>query len=268
MNYYQDKRILITGAVSGMGRLMSIAMGSLGGKMILLDIDPTGLTRVKDELLKKNITVSTHICDLALRDQVYNTASQIGQVDILINNAGIVTGKYLLDAPDELIEKTFQVNTLAHFWLVKSFLPGMLERNSGHIVSIASAGGLAATPRMSDYCSSKFAAVGFDESLRLELKKKGSKIKTTVVCPFVVSTGMFEGAKTRFNFLLPILSPEYVVKRIIKAVARGKKRLIMPRFIYTIFPLRLLPVSAQDAILNFLGANNSMDEFVGRTIKT
>ena len=177
MNYYQDKRILITGAASGMGRLMSIAMGSLGGKMILMDIDPTGLIRVKDELLKKNIKVSTHICDLALRDQVYNTASQIGQVDILINNAGIVTGKYFLDAPDELIEKTFQVNTLAHFWLVKSFLPGMLERNSGHIVSIASAGGLAATPRMSDYCSSKFAVVGFDESLRLELKKKGHHVE-------------------------------------------------------------------------------------------
>ena len=80
MNYYQDKRILITGAASGMGRLMSIAMGSLGGKMILMDIDPTGLTRVKDELLKKNIKVSTHICDLALRDQVYNTASRYRKI--------------------------------------------------------------------------------------------------------------------------------------------------------------------------------------------
>lgn len=264
MNYYSGKSILITGAASGMGRLMAIEMGALGGNMVLLDIDHDGLQAVKNELVENNISVTTHMCDLSDRQQIYDTASQIGQVDILINNAGMVTGKYLLDAPDAMIEKTFQVNILAHFWLVKCFLPGMLERDSGHIVSIASAGGLAATPKLTDYCSSKFAAVGFDESLRLELRKKGSLVKTTVVCPYYVDTGMFSGVKTRFNFLLPILKEEYVVKRIVKAVAKGKGRLIMPRFIYTIFPLRLLPVSFQDIIFEFLGLNKTMDDYFGR----
>ncbi len=268
MNYYHDKHILITGAASGIGRLMAEKMGSLGGKLILLDIDALSLESVKNELAANNVSVSTYVCDLSDREKIYETTRQIDHVDILINNAGVVTGKYFLDSPDELIEKTFQVNSMAHFWLVKSFLPGMLERNSGHIVTIASAGGLAATPRMADYCSSKFAAIGFDESLRLEMRKNDSNIKTTLVCPYFINTGMFEGAKTRFNFLLPILKPEYVVRRIVKAVAKGKQRLIMPRFVYSIFPLRLLSVPAQDAIFSFLGVNNSMDDFVGRTIKT
>jgi len=264
MSYYSGKNILISGAASGIGKLMAMEMGKLGGNMLLLDIDALGLESLKNEMAEKNIHSKFFICDLSNRQNIYTTAQQIGEVDILVNNAGIVTGKNILDAQDEMIEKTFQVNILAHFWLVKSFLPGMLERDSGHIVTIASAGGLAATPRMTDYCSSKFAAVGFDESLRLELKKMGSNVLTTIVCPFFIDTEMFTGAKTRFSFLLPILKKNYVVNRIIKAVARKKRRLIMPRFIYTIFPLRLLPFAGQDAFLDFFGVNKSMDEFVGK----
>ena len=264
MSYYSGKNILISGAASGIGKLLAMEMGKLGGNMLLLDIDALGLESLKNELAEKNIHSKIFICDLSNRQNIYTTAQQIGEVDILVNNAGIVTGKNILDAQDEMIEKTFQVNILAHFWLVKSFLPGMIERDSGHIVTIASAGGLAATPRMTDYCSSKFAAVGFDESLRLELKKMGSNVLTTIVCPFFIDTEMFTGAKTRFSFLLPILRKDYVVKRIIKAVARKKRRLIMPRFIYTIFPLRLLPFTVQDVILDFFGVNKSMDEFVGK----
>ena len=92
----------------------------------------------------------------------------------------------------------------------------------------------------------------------------GSNVLTTIVCPFFIDTEMFTGAKTRFSFLLPILKKDYVVKRIIKAVARKKRRLIMPRFVYTIFPLRLLPFAVQDFILDFFGVNKSMDEFVGK----
>ncbi len=267
MSYFKDKQILITGAASGLGKQMAEKMGERGGKLILLDIDDSGLATVKDDLVSKNIDVSTLTCDLSDRNNIYEVTSKIDRVDILINNAGFVTGKYILDAPDDLIERTYKVNILSHFWLVKRFLPGMLERDSGHIVSIASAGGLAATPRMTDYCSSKFAVIGFDESLRLELRKLKSNVLTTVVCPFVVDTELFAGAKTRFKFLLPILKQEYVVNRIVNAISKRKRRLIMPRFVYTIFPLRLLSPSFQDSILDFLGANRPMDEFVGKEQK-
>jgi all-trans-retinol dehydrogenase (NAD+) len=118
---------------------------------------------------------------------------------MLINNAGVVSGRALLDTPDELIERSFSVNTLAHFWTVKAFLPTMLENDHGHIVSIASMAGHVGIPKLIDYCASKFAAVGFDEALRLELEVMGAEgVHTTAICPyFIQATGMFDTVNSR-----------------------------------------------------------------------
>jgi all-trans-retinol dehydrogenase (NAD+) len=185
-------------------------------------------------------------------------------VDILVNNAGIVSGKPLLEIPDEAIERTFQVNTLALFWMVRAFLPAMITQRRGHLVNIASAAGLAGTSRLTDYCSSKYAAVGFDESLRLELKRLGLPIRTTIVCPFYIDTGMFKGVKTRFSWLLPILEPGYVTRRILGAIEGNRARLVMPRFLLVLPLVRLLPPGPFDALLGFFGVNCSMDDFKGR----
>lgn len=121
------------------------------------------------------------------------------QVTLLFNNAGVVSGRALLDTPDHLIERSFSVNTLSHFWTVKAFLPTMLEKDHGHIISIASMAGYVGIPKLIDYCSSKFAAVGFDEALRLELEMLGADgVHTTVICPyFIQATGMFEDVNSR-----------------------------------------------------------------------
>ncbi|MFQ6611771.1 MAG: SDR family oxidoreductase [Fidelibacterota bacterium] len=268
MTDFSQKRVLITGAASGIGRLMAKEIGQAGGELILWDINEAGLREFHNELLKQGIVVTSYICDLSVREMVQSVAETVlkegGAVDILINNAGIISGKTLLEIPAEMIEKTFQVNTLANFWTVRAFLPAMFEKDQGHIITIASAAGLVGSSRLSDYSASKFAAVGFTESLRMELKRLGSKVRTTVVCPFFIDTGMFTGAKTRFNFLLPILTPEYSVRRILRAIRRNKARLIMPRFAYLNFPLRLLPVPAFDWLMEFFGINKSMDEFTGR----
>ena len=153
------------------------------------------------------------------------------------------------------------MNTLALFWTVRAFLPSMLERDSGHLVTVASAAGIAGTAKLTDYCSSKFAAVGFDESLRLELKQQASNVVTTVVCPFYADTGMFDGVKTRFSWLLPILKPDDVARRTVRAIQRNRRRLVMPWFVYTSWPSRLLPVSWFDALMAFFGVSHSMDEF-------
>jgi all-trans-retinol dehydrogenase (NAD+) len=118
---------------------------------------------------------------------------------------------------------------------------------------------------LTDYCSSKFAAVGFDDALRMELRpQKIRHIHTLVVCPFYIDTGMFAGVRTRFPWLLPILKPETAVHRIVKAMEERKARLIMPRFVYSTYLVRLLPVRWYDAIIDFLGVTKSMDEFTGR----
>src|SRR6185436_10492924 len=168
-----------------------------GGHLILWDVNESALAVAARELSDQGHRVAAYVCNLADRAAIRRTAdavlAQHGHVDILINNAGIVSGKPLLEISDDEIQRTFDVNTLALFWTTRAFLPKMKERNHGHIVTIASAAGLVGTARLTDYCSSKFAAVGFDDSLRLELERLGLNIQTTVVCPFYISTGMFAG---------------------------------------------------------------------------
>ena len=267
MTDINNRCALITGAASGIGRLLATRLASLGARLVLWDIDTTGLSQAHAELSGAGQKADVYTCDLTSREEIAavaaQTLAQSGPIDILINNAGIVSGKNLLDISDREIERTFQVNTLALFWTVRAFLPSMLERDSGHVVTVASAAGLAGTAKLTDYCSSKFAAVGFDEALRLELKQQDSKIITTVVCPFYTDTGMFDGVKTRFSWLLPILQPEDVAERILKAIQGDRRRLVMPWFVYTTWPSRLLPVDWFDALMAFFGVSHSMDEFRG-----
>jgi len=265
MTDIQGSTVLITGAAGGIGGRLAAQLATGGARLVLWDIDPVGLERIRRELEKDGSPVDTYVCDLTSRQEIARVAAQTlersGPIDVLINNAGIVSGSYLLDIPDEAIERTFQVNALAPFWTVKAFLPSMLERGSGHLVTVASAAGLAGTARLTDYCASKFAAVGFDEALRQELRQLDSRLVTTVVCPFFADTSMFAGARTRFSWLLPILPPEAVAARIVRAIRKNRRRVIMPRLVHVVWPGRLLPVSWFDALLAFLGVSRSMDEF-------
>ncbi|KGL99480.1 Epidermal retinol dehydrogenase 2, partial [Charadrius vociferus] len=188
--------VLVTGAGSGIGRLLSLKFASLGATVVLWDINQEGLKETS-RLARENGAVRVHcyICDCSKRQDVYRVADQVkkevGDVSILVNNAGIVTGKRFIDSPDSLVEKTMEVNTMAHFWTYKAFLPAMIASNHGHLVSIASSAGLIGVNRLADYCASKFAAVGFAESVDLEMRVLGkSGVKTTTVCPYVINTGM------------------------------------------------------------------------------
>ncbi|KAL4671156.1 hypothetical protein H8959_003865, partial [Pygathrix nigripes] len=107
---------------------------------------------------------------------------EVGDVSILINNAGIVTGKNFLDCPDELMEKSFDVNFKAHLWTYKAFLPAMIANDHGHLVCISSSAGLVGVNGLADYCASKFAAFGLAESVFVETFVQNQKgIKTTIL---------------------------------------------------------------------------------------
>ncbi len=269
MGYFSGKRILITGAGSGLGRRMALGMAREGGFIIAWDIDAHALEKILAEL--KLASGRDHLgmaCDVSDSQAVGQAAETVkteaGRLDILINNAGLVTGKRFLECSNEEIERTMAVNTLALFWTTRAFLPDMIARNAGHVVTVASAGGLIGTARLADYCASKFAAVGFDESIRAELKQSAPGVKTTVICPFYINTGMFAGVKTRFPWLLPILDERYAADRMISAVRHRRPRLIMPPLVYTVPLLRLMPVAVFDWVANFLGVNVSMQDFSGR----
>jgi all-trans-retinol dehydrogenase (NAD+) len=198
-----------------------------------------GLEETKKQIEELGGTCYIYVCNLCDREDVYKKAAlvskDVGKVSILINNAGVVTGKKFLDTSDQMIQRTMEVNVMSHFWTVKAFLPAMLKENKGHIVSIASLAGHFGVPKLVDYTASKFAAVGFDEALRLELENEGYDIKTTVICPyFIRSTGMFEDVVARF---IPTLNPNDVAERVITAMRCDEKIAVIPGY------LRILIIS-------------------------
>jgi all-trans-retinol dehydrogenase (NAD+) len=263
-----NKLVLVTGGASGLGRLMSLDFARRGARVAVWDLSSQSLAALAAEASAEGLSIKTAVCDVSDRKAVYKQAAALtaseGPLAILINCAGVVSGKTLLETPDERLEKTMQVNVFSLFWTVKAFLPGMIQSNSGHIVTMASAAGLIGVKGLADYCASKFAAVGFDEAVRMELRNIKSAVRTTVVCPFFTDTGMFKGVKTRFPLLLPILKPEVVAAAIVKAVLKNKRRLIMPWFAKTVLPLRMFPAGFLDFVADFFGINHAMDEFTGR----
>jgi all-trans-retinol dehydrogenase (NAD+) len=236
--------------------------------VVVWDLNGAALEALEAEARKEGLSIRGMACDVSDRGAVYARAEaltgEFGVPDILVNNAGVVSGRPLLETADEKIVRTFGVNVFSLFWTAKAFLPAMLARNTGHIVTIASAAGLAGVRGLADYSASKFAAFGFDESLRMELRRLKSGVRTTVVCPFFIDTGMFQGVKTRFPLLLPILDPSKTARRIVRAAMGNRRRLVMPFSLCFLYLFRLMPVFVFDAAADFFGISHSMDEFKGR----
>lgn len=259
------RTVLVTGGGNGLGRRMALDAARRGAHLVIWDISAERADAVREEVIASGGSARSQVVDVTDRLAVTSAARETGPVDVIINNAGIVTGKPLLEAADEAIERTMAVNVLALYWVTRAFLGGMRERTRGTVVTIASAAGLVGVARQTDYSASKFAAFGFTESLRAELRASRSAVRTLVVCPYYIDTGMFEGFKTRFPRLLPILDESTVASQVLDAVESGREQLVLPPFARLIAPARLLPVPAFDALMDFLGVNRSMDAFSGRT---
>lgn len=268
LSYFSNKSIMITGAASGMGRIMTEKLVRLKCQLILVDVQENEFIKGLKNSTKVKAKVSFYKTDLASQLEVQTLCldiqSEHPNLDILINNAGIVVGKSVQDMNFEETQKTFQVNTLAPIYFMQFFIKGMLKRKTGHIFNMSSASAFTGVPKLSDYAASKAALSTFHESLRLEIKLSKIPIYTTIMTPFYINTGMFLGVKTRFPSLLPIKDPEVIVNRILRAISRKEERVITPWFIYTVFITKLLPTALYDRILDFFGINHSMDQFTGR----
>lgn len=260
----REARLLITGGARGLGRSLALEAARRGAAVTIWDLDQERAEAVVSEITALGAGASAARVDVTDRKQVAAAALEAGPQDVVINNAGIVTGKPLLEASDEEIRRTFELNTLALFWVTRAFLPGMLERDRGTVATIASAAGLAGVARQTDYSASKWAAIGFTESLRAELRTDSRSVGTFVMAPYYIDTGMFEGASTRYPRLLPILKEQDVARRAITAIERGTEQIITPWLARLLPAARILPVRLFDRGLDLLGINHSMDEFVGR----
>ncbi|XP_008849963.1 estradiol 17-beta-dehydrogenase 11 [Nannospalax galili] len=251
--------VLITGAGHGIGRLTAFEFAKLKTKLVLWDINKHGIEETAAACRKLGAQAHPFVVDCSKREEIYSTAmkvkEEIGDVSILINNAGVVYTSDLFATQDPQIEKTFEVNILAHFWTTKAFLPVMMKNNHGHIVTVASAGGHTVVPFLLAYCSSKFAAVGFHRALTDELAALGrTGIKTSCLCPNFVNTGFIKNPSTNLG---PTLEPEEVVEKLMNGILTEQKMIFVPSSIKLltllerVFPERFLALLKQRINVKF-----------------
>ncbi|KAM6221621.1 estradiol 17-beta-dehydrogenase 11 [Rhynchocyon petersi] len=258
--------VLITGAGHGIGRLTAYEFAKLKSKLVLWDINKHGIEETAAECKRLGAKVHTYVVDCSNREDIYSNANkvkaEVGDVSILVNNAGVVCTSDLMSTQDPQLEKTFQVNVLAHFWTTKAFLPAMMRNNHGHIVTVASAAGHTVVPYLLAYCSSKFAAVGFHRALTEELEAlEVTGVKTSCLCPNFINTGFIKNPSTSLG---PTLEPEEVVRNLMNGILTEKKMIFVPfsicilTIVERIFPERFIKILRQkinvkfDAVIGYI----------------
>lgn len=264
----KGSNVLITGGASGIGKIMGrMALEKGARNLIIWDINIAAIEAVKQEFkgLGNVYGYRVDVSNNELVTMAYKrVAEECGEVDILINCAGIVTSNKTFDqmSADE-ITRTININTIAPMFVARAMLPGMLRRNTGHICTITSAGGMLSNPKMSVYAASKWGATGWSDSVRIELQEMKSKVRITTVAPYFIKTGMFEGVKSP---IIPILKPEYVARKVISAIEKNKNFAGIPfGFHFIRFWQAFLPSRVFDFFFGqVFGIYHAMDKFTGR----
>lgn len=186
------KNALITGAGRGIGRSTAIALAKEGVNLGLIGLNMSHLESVTKELSEYDVKVSAASADVsdleAVNHAVEHVTSDIGPIDILINNAGIAKFGGFLDLTPEEWEKIIRVNLMGVYNVTRAVLPEMIERKSGDIINIASTAGQKGAPVTSAYSASKFAVLGLTESLLMEVRKHN--IRVTALTPSTVATDL------------------------------------------------------------------------------
>ncbi len=269
MASFSNTIVLVTGAASGIGFLMGKKALQRGAKhLIMWDINEDTLLKAAALLSKGGFSVSTNVVDVCNSDSVSEAAHQvlldIGTVDILINNAGIVVGKAFSDHSYQDIEQTMGVNSLGVMFVTRAFLPAMIRNKTGHIITISSAASMTPNPGMTVYAASKWAATGWSDSLRLELAQISKNLRVLTVMPSYINTGMFDGVKA--PLFMPLLEPESIANKILDAIEQDKKHLREP-FMVKLSPFirGVLPAIIYDFVAGKLfKVYDSMTTFTGR----
>lgn len=255
--------LLITGGAGTMGRLYARRAVDEGARAVVLwDVDTAELLTTVNELgdhAALGTTVHGYTVDLrdlgAIAQSAQKVRKQVGDPDILINNAGTARGSLFWqhDNGDDT-RAVMGVNALAPMYLTREFLPAMIRRayRAARVVNIASTSGLFAIPETSVYAASKSALIGWSESLRLELEREDhGNVRVTTVVPGPISSGMARGAHR--SPLAPAMTPEYVLDRVWRAMLAGRPSLMLPPTVAVARALKgVLPVRAWDAVSSAL----------------
>ncbi|KAM5535527.1 hypothetical protein V8D89_010864 [Ganoderma adspersum] len=259
-----DQLVVVTGGASGIGELISNTLAVRNVNVVVLDVKP---------IVTENYNITYYKCDVSKWEEVDRVAKQVveelGHPTMLINNAGVVQGKTLVDLSPEDIQQTFSVNTLAHYWTLKAFLPNMIKENKGHIINVSSVSGMVGMARLTDYGASKAALINLHESLRYELDDvyKAPSVRTTLVIAGHILTPLFSTvrhpASWFYKFFFPSLPPVDVAKAVIAALDEQHSRVIyLPFYAHFVPYLHVLPSYLRDLAQWITGCDYAMEEFV------
>jgi short-subunit dehydrogenase len=246
---------------------MAAAFATRGARVLVADKSPELL----DQALARfgPSTVDGYVLDVTDPTSVSEVRARInaagGPIDVLVNNAGVVHGGAFQDVPLAHHLQTVAVNLSGTLALTHAFLPDLIARPAGHIVMIASAAAVIALPFATSYAASKWAVLGFSDSLREELRELGHRhVGVTAVCPGYIATGLFDGAKpTRFTRWL---APEEVAGAVVRAVEREEEFVMLPRSVRTMYRLCIgWPRGCYRAICRALGVSKSMTGWQGHS---
>ncbi|KYN07569.1 Estradiol 17-beta-dehydrogenase 11 [Cyphomyrmex costatus] len=252
--------VLITGAGHGIGKELAIQYACLGAKVVCLDINKQTSEQTAKEIKKIGIDAHAYQCDVAKREDVFAIAKrvkeEVGDVTILVNNAGIMPCHAFSDYTVDEIIQMFNINVLAHFWA--TYLPSMIKRNYGHIVALSSIAGVVGFPNLVPYSATKHAVQGMMDALEDELhvsNKGKSLIKFTTIYPYMVDTGLCKKPKINkmLGTFLQLSTPKDTAAQIIKAQRQNIRARSVPSFWLPLIKLvRILPENAHVVIKDFI----------------
>ncbi|XP_070162304.1 short-chain dehydrogenase/reductase family 16C member 6-like [Polyergus mexicanus] len=258
-----DEIVLITGAGHGIGKELAIGYATLGATVVCWDINEETNNRTMNEIkmMGKN-NIYAYKCNVADRKEVFKVAEkvrkEVGDVTILVNNAGILIIKKLLNQSADEITRVIDVNLISHYWTLQAFLPNMIEKNRGHVVAVSSLVAYKGATHGTVYCPTKSAIKVLMEAVNDELRtcsKGKSLIKFTTVYPTLVLTG-FDKNKTRIRFpsILRKLTPQKAASLIIDAQRQNfKERTIPSDYQLILYLMRIFPNKIFWCVYNFIG---------------
>jgi all-trans-retinol dehydrogenase (NAD+) len=267
MKTLRNRLVLITGAGHGLGLETARQFALEGAFVLISDRDPERVSGAVQELAKDGLQAAGYVFDVTDAADVRLARERIlrerGRIAVLINNAGIVSGGEFQDIPLEKHLTTIDVNANGPIIVTHTFLDDLLSHDEAALVNIASASALIPLPNAASYAASKWAVLGFTESLREELKLRGQRqLTVTSICPSYITTGMFHGV--RAPLFVPLLTPQWLAERILRCVRKKKEQLLAPSLV-SLIPLAKAtwPRFLFRRLLSFLGVYQSMHDWKG-----